>query len=466
MLAARSATKSIGMLSAAGALALAALLGAPVAGASAAPLSLAINTPASGTSVKQSPPLFAGITNGSEPVTVKVFRGTTTGGELVAELTPVLEGERWSASAPALPEGIYTAQAEEHNAAEPGVVDKSEPATFTVASTPPVVEVTSPANDEVLDSDSVSFAGSAGNAAWDGAEVSVHIFEQGSQLSEFHVTRQSSGLWEANGIELAPGQYTVLATQADSAYNVGFSAPHVFTIAPAASSSTTTTSSQSSTSATAPVASFTWLPRTPSVGQSVSFGSSSTDPSSAINSFAWDLAGSGQFAVSGPLATTSFATAGPHVVRLRVTADNGLSSVVSETINVVAAAPKLMQPFPIVRIAGSETSSGATVRLLTVQAPIGATVSVTCAGAGCRTKSESRVATASSKGSSRAGAVTLAFARFERALRAGATLQIRVTQAGEIGKFTSFAIRRKQLPVRTDACLQPDHYQPSACPSS
>jgi hypothetical protein len=59
----------------------------------------------------------------------------------------------------------------------------------------------------------------------------------------------------------------------------------------------------------------------------------------------------------------------------------------------------------------------------------------------------------------------LAFPRFQRALKAGAVLQIRVSKAGEIGKFTSFTIRRNKLPVRVDACLRPSSSSPSPCPS-
>jgi len=42
-------------------------------------------------------------------------------------------------------------------------------------------------------------------------------------------------------------------------------------------------------------------------------------------------------------------------------------------------------------------------------------------------------------------------------------LQIRVTKSGEIGKYTSFTIRRKKLPVRVDACLRPPSLSPSLC---
>jgi hypothetical protein len=164
--------------------------------------------------------------------------------------------------------------------------------------------------------------------------------------------------------------------------------------------------------------------------------------------------------------TTSFATVGAHVVHLRATGANGLSGVATKTITVGPPTAKLMQPFPIVRIAGAETSNGVKVRLLTVQAPLSTKVAVSCAGPGCKTKSESRTATASAKSKLKAGAVMLTFKRFERTLRAGVVLQIRVTKAGQIGKFTTFKIRRHKLPLRSDACLRPASSAPSACPVS
>ncbi|HTA05138.1 MAG TPA: PKD domain-containing protein, partial [Solirubrobacteraceae bacterium] len=267
--------------------------------------------------------------------------------------------------------------------------------------------------------------------------------------------------WGTTFANLPEGRYTVLARQSDEAGNGGASEPRGFAVtipapplppAPAPSPSP-------------PTASFTWVPVTPTVGQSVSFVSKSTDPSSPLTAFAWDLSGSGAFAAGGPVATATFTTAGTHTVRLLVSDANGLSNEVAETVNVGAQALRLMQPFPIVRIAGSETSFGARVKLLTVQAPAAAKVTVSCKGRGCKTRSESRVATASSKTRSVAGAITLSFPRFERALQAGAVLQIRVSRSGEIGKFTSFTIRRRKLPLRVDACLRPPSAGPSSCPS-
>ena len=103
-----------------------------------------------------------------------------------------------------------------------------------------------------------------------------------------------------------------------------------------------------------PAASFSWFPSLPEIGQSVSLVSTSTDTVSPITAFASRaLTGDGAFHAGGQLLTTSFSSiAGSHVVRLRVTDANGLLSIATQTIQVISAPLILMQPFPIVRIAG------------------------------------------------------------------------------------------------------------------
>jgi hypothetical protein len=410
-------------------------------------------------------PAFAGgaaVSEAKPEVTVNIWHGLSASGELAESVTVPTAGGAWSATVgKALPQGTYTAQAEQP--AEPAnPAGVSQTTTFVVDTTAPSVTLSAPPTSSGLE----TVSGMAGVGAGDRRQITVELFA-GANLEpdnayETLTVNSSEGAWSATFAGLGDGEYAVIARQSDEAGNVGTSSPSSFTV----TVPPTPPAPPAPPAPSPPSASFTWVPANPAVGQSVSLVSSSTDPSSAIGSFAWDVAGNGQFAAGGPAMMTSFATAGAHAVSLRVTDGNGLSSTVIETVKVLAAAAKLMQPFPIVRIAGSETSFGASVRLLTVQAPLGAKVSITCVGGGCKTKAESRVARASSKTGSRAGAVTLAFGRFERRLRAGALLQIRVTQPGEIGKFTSFAIRRHRLPVRTDACLPPASSKPTACPSS
>jgi large repetitive protein len=396
-----------------------------------------------------------------ESVTLRIYRGTSVAesAELAQQpVTVASSGSSWSVGPVAhLADGTYTAQVEQENLA--GTPGFSGSSTLTVDTVPPHVTLTAP---ESTTTGVETVSGVAGVAPGDRKQITVELFTGASaevgEAFETITVNASEGSWSATFANLEGGQYTAIARQSDEAGNVGRSETGTFTVAIAPA---TTAAAPSP-----PVASFTWVPASPTVGQGVSLVSNSTDASSPIGAFAWDVAGAGQFAPGGPVMSTSFATPGPHVVQLRVTDANGLSSVATQTIAVAAATLKLMQPFPIVRIAGSETSNGVKIRLLTVQTPLSTTVVVSCKGRGCKTKSERRVATASSKSKSRAGAVLLTFNRFQRALRAGAVLQVRVYKAGQIGKFTSFTVRRHKLPLRSDRCLRPTSPIPIACPVS
>ena len=212
----------------------------------------------------------------------------------------------------------------------------------------------------------------------------------------------------------------------------------------------------------APVASFIWYPSTPRVGEKVSFVSTSSDLTSPIAKFAWDMSDNGPFgafAPGGPEATGSFATPAAHVVRLRVTNAEGLSSVATETIRMAAAAG-LIAPFPIVRIVGSRTRAGVRVRMLAVQAPRDAVISVVCHTPACPRVVRRARATAAGLGSR-----YLRFRRYARSFHAGAKIEIRVSKAGFVGSYTSFQVRRGHLPRRHDTCLAQGSTRPVACPS-
>jgi hypothetical protein len=386
-----------------------------------------------------------------DPVRLQIRDGT---GHTVQEPPVATEAnnENWSAVATHLPDGSYTAEATQTNFFnETG----SAATTFTVDATPPAIALNPPVPTAA---GIQSIGGSAGTADGDLPTVVVELYAGGAigpqTPLETLVVQASNGSWSAALAGLGPGTYTAQAKQSDLAGNTGVSAPASFDVGPVPAPPP-------------PVAAFTWFPRTPTVGETVSLVSSSTDPLSPITGFAWALSGTADFVPGPPVITTSFANPGAHVVRLRVSDAAGRSSVAMQTVP-VSAANVLMQPFPIVRIAGAETGSGARIRLLTVQAPPGATVAVSCNGGGCKTKSERRLAQASRAtrgGKVKSGAVLLAFPRFQRNLKAGALLQIRVTQAGTIGKFTSMRIRRRKLPVRVDKCLQSTSATPVPCPS-
>jgi len=115
---------------------------------------------------------------------------------------------------------------------------------------------------------------------------------------------------------------------------------------------------------------------------------------------------------------------------------------------------RLMRPVPLVRIRGRTTLRGARITLLTVTAPKGARITLACRGRGCPVRRWARTA------------ATTRILRFERRLRAGTRLTIRVTKPGRIGKHTTILIRRNRAPLRSDRCLYPGRSRPVACPAA
>jgi hypothetical protein len=125
-----------------------------------------------------------------------------------------------------------------------------------------------------------------------------------------------------------------------------------------------------------------------------------------------------------------------------------------------------MQPFPVVRIAGTGTRSGIKLTQLSVLASPGTQITVQCKGRRCPVKLQTvKVQSRVAKAGKRLSPFT-EFRRFERSLAAGLVLEIRVSKAGVIGKYTRFAVRRGKLPLRFDACLAGVEVKPVGCPSS
>ncbi|MGD0453510.1 MAG: Ig-like domain-containing protein [Solirubrobacteraceae bacterium] len=388
-------------------------------------------------------------------VSVNVYSGTSASGIPVRSVNGPLSGSAWTTPpVQALPDGTYTVQAEQTDANPFSQTGVSNTATFTVDADPPNVTLTSPSNGSSTTSSTLTFSGAAGVDAGDLPAITVRLYS-GSTIAgtplEAVTVQASEGSWSAVFGGLSPGTYTAQAEQSDDVGNVGRSEPVTFTL-----------TSAPVTPHAPPVASFRWVPSAPHPTEPVTLISTSTDPDSSITGFAWAPGGNGVFTQGESALTTTFATAGAHVVQLQVTDANGLSSVVAETIPVTAPAVPLIQPFPIVRMAGSYNSVGVKISLLTVQAPVGATVTVKCRGIGCPTKSETVVV--ASRAKSKPGAVLITLRRFERPLHAGAILVIEVSDHGEIGKFTRFVIHHGKLPSRQDLCLNPVGV-PIQCPS-
>jgi hypothetical protein len=127
--------------------------------------------------------------------------------------------------------------------------------------------------------------------------------------------------------------------------------------------------------------------------------------------------------------------------------------VLPAVLPAVSTPPRLLYPFPVVRIRGRMTARGARITLLTVHAPLGARVRVSCSGTGCPVKRWAHTA-----------ALTRVRA-FEHVLAAGVRLTVTVTGSGRIGKHTVILIRRSRAPLRRDRCLFPGSARPTRCPS-
>jgi hypothetical protein len=228
-----------------------------------------------------------------------------------------------------------------------------------------------------------------------------------------------------------------------------------------------------------PSASFDFSPVAPAAGQPVVLTSTSTStsghPNAAIAAALWDFDGDGVFDAVGTSVTTTFAVAGPHVVLLKAIDQAGDSAIAERTVPVgpplppappvapqaLAAplpAPGLMNPFPVVRLQGRVLRRGIRVTRLTVNAPAGARVRGVCLGhhLGCPARSVVR----RSRSAGRAVRLRL----LERRLRPGAVIQVYVTDAGAIGKYTRFRVRRGGAPFRRDMCVVAAARLPSRCP--
>jgi len=117
-----------------------------------------------------------------------------------------------------------------------------------------------------------------------------------------------------------------------------------------------------------------------------------------------------------------------------------------------ARPPALLRPFPVVRIRGSVAEGGARVTLLRVTAPRRAVVRLRCKGPGCPVRRLTR----------RAGRIH----KFERYLRAGVRITIRVTRRDLVGKHVRLVIRSGAPPQREDACVMPGATRAVACPGT
>ena len=204
-----------------------------------------------------------------------------------------------------------------------------------------------------------------------------------------------------------------------------------------------------------PTVGFAVSPRSPQVGESVEFISSTTDPEGDLREQVWDLDGDGEFDdARGDEVVYTFATAGTKVVRQRATDGAGGTAIGERTLT-VQPSPKakagFLSPSPVVTISGSILSTGMRVRHLTIRAPRGSLVAVVCRGKGCGAERRRK----------RIKRTTVSFKTYQRFLRAGAKLEISVRKPKTIGDFTRYTIRAGKFPVRTDRCIPAGKQKPA-----
>lgn len=211
------------------------------------------------------------------------------------------------------------------------------------------------------------------------------------------------------------------------------------------------------------------------MGEEVTFVSYSEDRDGRITDQAWDMDGDGRFDdATGPLVTRRFSTAGQRPVTLRVTDDSGAASTLSLTVSVRAQPPagatgpsppplvgpiplpRMLSPFPIVRLIGSVTELGTEINLLAVRAPKGAKALVRCLGRGCPVKRQKKLV----------GPKPVRFDAFKQLLPAGVVLEVLVQRGDSIGKFTRFKLRQNRRPRRADACVWPGTNRMAPCPAA
>ncbi len=339
------------------------------------------------------------------------------------------------------------------------------------------VTITEPAEGTVTNEPMPEFAGAAGEGP-----VSLDIYSgalpTGTPVQPPSVGLVEDGAWSLEPVEaLADGTYTAQAVQgSDTSLPVTFvvltTAPRVTMEqpqpAPGESAPSFSGTASDTTQVTVQIhegesASGTPVATSTAVGTRGGWRSSPASPSLAVGRYT-AVAVQRSSLKGNP--TGRSAPAVFDIVPAAVPA--ALPAPTSGVAAAIQAAPAqlhgqlLLAPFPVVRVVGVAFAKGMRLRLLSVQqAPPGAVVRVRCRGGGCPRHGASRTTVAGPH-----GVPTIVFRSFERFLRPGAVIEVFVTKAGSLGKYTRLRVRRGKVPERVDLCLDAAGVKPISCPAS
>jgi len=185
-----------------------------------------LDSPGSGSLLATAKPAFSGTASSgfgiSPSVAVKIYSGTTPSGTPVQTLTTKSANGSYGVQATSgLPDGTYTAQAEQDDLATPPDAGLSAPITFTVNTTTPKLRLDS-LGSSALTTATPTVSGTAGVASGDSSSVVVAVYPgtdtTGSPLRYMQTTVGRGGHFSvAVSPALPDGQYTAAAAQGGAA---------------------------------------------------------------------------------------------------------------------------------------------------------------------------------------------------------------------------------------------------------
>jgi large repetitive protein len=187
---------------------------------------------------KQTKPTFEGEASETEPVTVRIYEGSGTAGQLLVSLQATVTEHKWHVtSGVVFPDGEYTAQAAEPSSLG-NAEGKSEPAEFEVFTEPPAVKITK-GPEPRSKQNKPAFEGTT--TAGETGQVTVHVYEGSGTTGKVAASltaTPSNGKWSvAAATALPDGEYTAQATQPSSLGNgegkSGLAAFQIYTKVPA-----------------------------------------------------------------------------------------------------------------------------------------------------------------------------------------------------------------------------------------